>query len=193
MLEGILDIRLLPPWSPSSVKADLVAALSRAHHLQAGIGYWTIDDALFGPDLARTLCEDSGFACVDLHAPTDVDALASLALQGAHLRIYYEDIPTYTDAGRKEPACLLHSKMLVLWAKDKTAELWVGSHNWTNRAILGLNVEASLAIRLRDRAPLFRAAAGYLAMIKRISARSTPRRLTCTKRYRESCRTGWCR
>jgi hypothetical protein len=94
MLEGILDIRLLPPWSPSSVQSDLVAALSRAEHLQAGIGYWTIDDALLGPHLARTLRDERGFACVDLHPPTDVDALASLARQGAHLRVYYEDIAT---------------------------------------------------------------------------------------------------
>jgi hypothetical protein len=39
MLEGILDIRILPPWSPSSVKFDLTATLSRADHLQAGIGF----------------------------------------------------------------------------------------------------------------------------------------------------------
>ncbi len=169
MLEGILDIRLLPSWSPSSVQDDLAASLARADHLQAGIGFWTINDALLGPHLARALGGERGFACVDLHSPTDVDALASVARQGAQLRIYYEDIPTYTDSGRREPPSLLHAKMLLFWSKDRTAELWVGSHNWTNRAILGLNVEASLVIRLRDTAPLFRAAAAYLANMKRIS------------------------
>jgi hypothetical protein len=169
MLDGILDIRLIPPWTPSSVRGDLMTALARADVLQAGLGCWTIHDALVGPHLARTLGHERGFACVDLHAPTDVDALASVARRGAHLRVYYEDIPTFTDSGRKEPPSLLHAKMLLFWSKDRTAELWVGSHNWTNRAILGLNVESSIVIRLRDGAPLFGAVAKYLAKIKKIS------------------------
>src|SRR5688500_5235303 len=161
MTDGIIDIQLIPQWSSSRVTANLTAALSFAHHRQAGIGYWTIQDALLGPDLARTLRDDEGFAGVDLHPPTDVDALAALAAQGANLRVYYEGIPTYTAGRRKEPPCLLHSKMLLFSAEDRTAELWVGSHNWTNRGLLGLNVEASLVVRLRDWSPLFRAATEY--------------------------------
>ena len=45
MDDGILDVSLLPAWSPSSVRAALTAALSRSTRLQAGIGYWTIDSA----------------------------------------------------------------------------------------------------------------------------------------------------
>jgi hypothetical protein len=64
--------------------------------------------------------------------------------------------------------------MLLFWSKDRTAELWVGSHNWTNRAILGLNVEASLVIRVRDTAPPFRAAAGGCVHRGRASPRQHP-------------------
>ena len=85
------------------------------------------------------------------------------------MHVYYEDIPTYTDQGRKEPPCLLHAKMLLFWANDGTAELWVGSHNWTKRALLGLNVEASLVVRLAQSSPLFTAAADYLAHMKAIA------------------------
>lgn len=169
MDDGILDVSLLPAWSPSSVRSALIAALSRSTLLQAGIGYWTIDSALLGPDLVRALEHASGFACVDLHPPTDVEALAALANQGGRVHIYYEEIPTYTDRGRKEPPCLLHTKMLLFWSKDRTAELWVGSHNWTKRAILGLNVEASLIVRLRDSSQVFIAAAEYLSRIKAIA------------------------
>lgn len=169
MDDGILDIALLPAWSPSSVREALTAALSRCARLQAGIGYWTIDPALLGPGLVQALQHESGFACVDLHPPTEVDALAALASQGGRVHVYYEDIPTYTDQGRKEPPCLLHAKMLLFWASDGTAELWVGSHNWTKRAILGLNVEASLIVRLKDSSPLFAAASDYLARMKAIS------------------------
>lgn len=73
------------------------------------------------------------------------------------------------DVGRKELPCLLHAKMLLFWSKGRTAELWVGSHNWTKRAILGLNVEASLIVRLTDSSPLFAAAAEYLARMKGIA------------------------
>ena len=105
MDEGIMDVKLLPTWSPSSVKSEIVSALSRSQLLQAGIGYWTVTDALFGPHLTPALRDDSGFACIDLHPPTDVDVLAGLAGKGSHLYIYYEDIPTYTDQKRKEPPC----------------------------------------------------------------------------------------
>ena len=63
---GILDVALLPAWSPSSVRETLTVALSRSTRLQAGIGYWTIDPALLGPDLVRALQDEHGFACVDL-------------------------------------------------------------------------------------------------------------------------------
>ena len=169
MDDGILDIALLPAWSPSSVKAALTAALSRSTRLQAGIGSWTSDSALLGHVLVRAIQHESGFVCVDLHPPTEVDALATMATQGGRVHVYYEDIPTYTDQGRKEPPCLLHAKMLLFWSKDGTAELWVGSHNWTKRAILGLNVEASLVVRLKDSSPLFAAAADYLSRMKGIA------------------------
>lgn len=169
MDDGILDIALLPAWSPSSVREALTAALSKCTRLQAGIGYWTIAPALLGPALVRALQHESGFACVDLHPPTEVEALASLTRQGGRVHLYYEDIPTYTDQGRKEPPCLLHAKMLLFWANDGTAELWVGSHNWTKRAILGLNVEASLVVRLKDSSALFAAASDYLARMRGIS------------------------
>ncbi len=96
MDDGILDIALLPAWSPSSVKAALTAALSRATRLQAGIALWTIDAALLGPDLVRAIQHENGFVCVDLHPPTEVEPLAALARQGGRVHVYYEDIPTYT-------------------------------------------------------------------------------------------------
>jgi len=59
--------------------------------------------------------------------------------------------------------------MLLFWANDGAAELWVGSHNWTKRALLGLNVEASLVLRLTMSSPLFAAAADYLARMKAVA------------------------
>ena len=74
-----------------------------------------------------------------------------------------------TDYGHPDPPYLLHTKVLLFWSKRGTAILWVGSHNWTRRAIEGLNVEASFVIRLRDSSPLFCDAADYLAKVKTFS------------------------
>ncbi len=169
MDDGLLEINLLPAWDSPNVRLKLKSALSRSQLLQAAVAYWTVNDKMFGSCLPRALSHASGFLCVDLHPPTDIDALASLVRQGSHVRLYCEDISTYTDDGRKEPPYLLHAKMLLFWSNDRTAELWIGSHNWTNRAILGLNVEASIVLRLRDSAGLFCTAANYLEKIKTIS------------------------
>ena len=167
MDDGIFEIKLLPAWSPSNIQAVLKSALSRSQFLQAGIAYWTVNDQIFGSSLLRALGEDNGFLCVDLHPPTDIDALAALVRKGAHVYLFCEDITT-PDTGRKERPHLLHTKMLLFWLKDQTVELWVGSHNWTTRSIAGLNIESSIVIRARNSSILFADAAQYLQKIKQI-------------------------
>lgn len=92
MVDRILDIALRPAWTPSSVQPALADALTRATHLQAGIGFWTINAALLGPDLVRVLRHKRGFACVHLHPPTEVEALADVVQQGGRVHVYYEDV-----------------------------------------------------------------------------------------------------
>ena len=45
----------------------------------------------------------------------------------------------------------------------------MGSHNWTKRSPLGLNVEASLVVRATQASPLVAAAADYLASMQAIA------------------------
>ena len=168
MDDGILEIKLLPAWSPSSVQAVLKSALSRSQFLQAAVAYWTVNDNMCGPSLPTALRDDNGFLCVDLHPPTDIDALAALARKGARIYLFCEEITT-PDMGRKERPHLLHTKMLLFWLKDQTVELWVGSHNWTNRAIAGLNIECSIVVKGRNSSILFADAAQYLHKIKQVS------------------------
>src|SRR5438552_4731124 len=169
MDDGIIEVNLLPSWDRPSVRGALKSAFSRCQLLQAGIAYWTVKDSMFGACLPSALGHASGFLCVDIHPPTDIDALAELVKKGSHVHLYCEDVTTYADDGRKDPPYLLHTKMLLFWSPDRTAELWIGSHNWINRAVLGLNVEASHVLRLHDSASLFCEAADYLGKIKNIS------------------------
>ena len=113
MDDGIFEIKLLPAWSPSNIQAVLKSALSRSQFLQAGIAYWTVNDQIFGSSLPRALRDDNGFVCVDLHPPTDIDALAALVRKGAHVYLFCEDITT-PDTGRKERPHLLRHKDVAL-------------------------------------------------------------------------------
>ena len=62
----------------------------------------------------------------------------------------------------KVPPHLLHPKVLLFNANDGGAELWVGSHNWTARALTGVNIEGSLVIRLQRDAELYVRVAEFL-------------------------------
>ena len=168
MDDGVLDLKLCPEWDSPSIRRALEVSLSKSTLLQASVAFWTVSDNLLNNKISPALQDKSGFLCVDLHLPTDIDALADLVRSGANVSIFCEEIATYTDNKRKEPPCLLHPKILLFWSTDGTAELWVGSHNWTNRAILGLNVEASIVIKMKATAPLFYDAASYLQKIKSI-------------------------
>jgi hypothetical protein len=168
MIEDILDIKLLPVWNSPSVRPTLSRCIQQSQLLQAAIAYWTVDGSVFGRPLVERISPPNGFLCADLHMPTDIDALAALVRNGAHVRLFCEDITTYRADGKKEPPFLLHTKFLLFLKRDKTAELWVGSHNWTNRALMGLNIESSLVIQMRDSARLFFEAVEYLEKVKSV-------------------------
>jgi len=166
--DGILDVRLCPDWNSPSVLASLKTVLTKCSVMQGAVAYWTVGDALFADRLSSVLSQHDSFMCVDIHLPTDIDRLAQLVCKGANVRLYSEEIPTYSDSNKKEPSYLLHSKILLFWFSDSTAELWVGSHNWTNRAILGLNIETSVIFKLDMTSRLFFDAAEYLQKIRSV-------------------------
>jgi hypothetical protein len=168
MLDGVTNIELLPAWTSPDVRARLASGLTRAQVLRSAVAYWTVGPDFVHPFLSQRLAAPNGFLCVDIHLPTDIDQLASLVRKGADVRLYCEEITTYRDDHLKEPPYLVHSKMLLFWLPDRTAELWVGSHNWTRRALIGLNVETSIVIKMKDSSALFVAAVEYLDEIKKI-------------------------
>jgi hypothetical protein len=49
---------------------------------------------------------------------------------------------------------------------EEPDELWVGSHNWTARALTGVNIEASLRVRLTSDSKLYADAANFLTEIR---------------------------
>jgi len=168
-IDGISSIEMAPDWNARDVRARIASCIARAHTLRSSIAYWTVPPDFVSPLLASRMTEPDGFLCVDGHLPTDIDQLAALVRLGASVRIRCEDIATYReDNKRQEPLYLIHAKILLFWMRDRTAELWVGSHNWTRRGIAGLNVESSLIVRMSDSSNLFTQAIEYLERIKRV-------------------------
>lgn len=168
-IDGISSIEMTPDWHVRDIRARIKKSIAAAHTLRSSIAYWTVPPAFVSPLLASRLKEPDGFLCVDGHLPTDIDQLAALVKLGASVRIHCEDIPTYRQDGKKpEPLGLVHGKIMLFWMRDRTAELWVGSHNWTRRGIAGLNAESSLVVRMSDSCALFAQAVEYLERIKKV-------------------------
>jgi hypothetical protein len=68
----------------------------------------------------------------------------------------------------------MHPKLLIFDYKGSDSELWVGSHNWTARALTGVNIEASLSVRLQREAELYADAASFVANVRSQCVRFDP-------------------
>jgi len=129
-MDGILNLELTPDWYHPDVRSRLADAIKKAKAMRASIAYWTVATDFVDDLLAQRLSGPDGFLCRRLSPTTDIDQLARLVERGAAVHIHCADLPT----PRREPPQLVHSKILFFWMADRTAEIWVGSHNWTRRA-----------------------------------------------------------
>jgi hypothetical protein len=64
--------------------------------------------------------------------------------------------------------------MLLFDLSPASAELWVGSHNWTARALTGVNIEASIRARVETGSRLYIESAGFLESIRSQCERFDP-------------------
>ncbi len=166
-MTGIRSIRLAPTTPATGVSDELRDELRAGGSLHAGVGYWTLRHTDF-PGLAPAL-DESGFLCVDLSLPTSVDRLSELHSAGANVYLHLEQTTSsssWEGPVPRMPNGLMHTKLLLFDRPDGTARLWCGSHNWTSRALGGLNIEASLVVDLDQGCELHRTAAAFLLRIR---------------------------
>ena len=130
----------------NNVKPRLEELIKQAECLRMAVAYWTIPNDYFGDDLIELLKKKESFACVDISSPTDIDELCKLAKQSCNLYFYTESL--VWDGKNKQPnnRNLLHSKVLLFDLPKNLASIWIGSHNWTDRSLIGKNIETSLEI-----------------------------------------------
>ena len=140
--------------------------MDSAAGLSAAVAYWTVGPNFVSPNLSARIAPRNGFLCVDLHLPTDIDNLAELKRAGGNVYLFILDVKTVSDHGNDEKRWLLHSKMLLFDKNDGTSELWVGSHNWTRRALMGLNIESTVRLQCMADSPILKGARSYLEGIR---------------------------
>ena len=165
-LTGVTDIEFVPVFDDREVVGRLQPAIKGANRLRAAVAYWCVGISELGASLVDRLSGD-GFLCVDIHLPTDIDRLCQMKLAGANVYLYLlNPNPQPGELKSKVPPHLLHPKQLLFDYADEPAELWVGSHNWTARALTGVNIEASLRVRLTSESKLYSDAADFLNAIR---------------------------
>lgn len=175
----ILSIELLHPLDqPPAFFHRLQQSVINAQAIRGAVAFWTIDPNLVTPSLSERLAATNGFLCVDLHLPTSVEMLAHLYQQmkltdptGKHLYLHLRDLEGVTEirsGNTGMPEHLLHTKSMLFDFNDGTAEVWIGSHNWTRRALVGLNIEASIVVRVAQSSELYHQTVRMLEQIRRL-------------------------
>lgn len=160
-----------------ATRNDLNRVIEHSVRLRMVVAFWTIDPDAISTKLCTLLQQDGSFACVDVHKPTNIDHICILAQKGARMLFHGKKIIEKKKPDGKTPSLptnLLHSKFLLFDLSDEEAELWVGSHNWTEYALGGINIETSLRVRLSRSSILYRQSELLLNDIRRECAPVAP-------------------
>lgn len=165
-LSGIESIDIVPDPDYPSVVKRLRNSISKSDTLRAAVAYWTIESDKISDKLALKFSGE-GFLCVDINYPTDIDDLNRLSTMGGNIYLHLlKPNPQPGELRIKMPPHLMHAKTLLFDFDENKAELWVGSHNWTARALSGLNFEASTITNLSITSDLYQSAENLLNSIR---------------------------
>ena len=170
LMQGIKDIELIPTLGDSiNIVPRLKRLFDDAHSVKAAIAFWTFSfqklTSILGPCGTGAFQGSGSFLCVDIQEPTNIGALASLDQNNVNIHL---NLRRLHPAVKKLTSStgLLHTKVLVVDKNDGDAEIWVGSHNWTQFALRGPNTEATLAIMCDHLSPLYSEVTYFLNDIK---------------------------
>ena len=140
--------------------------------INAAVCYWTMPPNELSPEFVSALSHRESCLVVDIHAPTSIDSLSKLNLAGANVFLYLFQIVGKTEVIDSKGIAdhLMHAKVFVFDYGTREIKVWVGSHNGTRRALLGVNFEfASVVTCVRD-SDLHLKALRFVEGIKNISA-----------------------
>ena len=139
--------------------------------INAAVCYWTIPLDDLAPEFISALRHKDSCLVVDIHSPTSIDSLTKLNLVGAHVFLYLFQIVGKTEVADSKgiPDHLMHAKIFVFDYGTSEIKIWVGSHNGTRRALLGLNFEFATVISCERDSDLHLKALRFIDEVRNIS------------------------
>ena len=188
--DQILQIEMLHPLDqPQMFYTRLRTSISQATAMRGAVAFWTIHPHFVSATLPKLLDKPDSFLCLDIHPPTSIDLLCELAKEvswisgrcASHdpsIYVHLRDLEGQTEirgANSEMPDELLHTKTLLFDLGDGVAEIWVGSHNWTRRAMVGVNIESSLVARVSTSSALYQQISRMLDQIRQLCQPFDPR------------------
>lgn len=140
--------------------------------INAAVCYWTMPPNDLGPEFLSALRHKDSCLVVDIHSPTSIDSLAKFNQAGANIYLYLFQIVGKTEVpdARGIPDHLMHAKVFVFDYGSNEIKIWVGSHNGTRRALLGLNFEFASVITCDRGSSIHLKAMHFIDHIKKISS-----------------------
>lgn len=158
----INKVKLIPDIPQKSVLPMLRGLSDQSICTKASIAYWTIPEEIVGAGFTASISNKNflhagnGFLCVDISHPTNIDSLAEIVKNHGNVFLYiYKSSGQAEDSHTKNmPSHLLHSKLILFKLKNGENVIWIGSHNATNRALQGLNIETSILLYVSADDPL---------------------------------------
>jgi len=141
-------------------------SLQKCLNVKGAVAFWTIDTK-FLPSLTKALKNKNSYYCIDIHKPTNIDYIENFHNLGCNLYLHlYEYNAKHKEEKYYDPKYLLHSKVILLEFPDNLIEVWIGSHNFTRRAILGLNIELSVIVKSKMNSKIYDETLTFLEVVK---------------------------
>jgi hypothetical protein len=183
-MNEITDIKLVS--HPEAARIELQNEIMNSLHLRGAIAFFTTPPPK-SPNF-HNLLQHPGFLVCDLHPPTNIDYLNTLSSNGCDIFLDWE---RYSGPKiRSESRGLMHAKVLLFDRADESARIWVGSHNWTGRALTGLNVEASIVISTHQGSSIYSRIEDFLEHTKKRATAFNPHRVSFYKQLQRGITAG---
>jgi hypothetical protein len=151
------QVELLPIEPRSSVQHRIKELVSESTCIRGAVAFWALSATSYGSEFGRKLGRE-GFLCVDIQRPTNIEALRDLRECGGNvlLHLWRASGATELPGTLGLPKNLLHSKIMLFDLPGGRATAWIGSHNGTNRAVAGINIETSVLVHLNRESALYK-------------------------------------
>jgi hypothetical protein len=161
------SIEFIPPSAQRNVLGKLNELIEKSIELKGLVCYWTIPHEILHDSFAKKI-SDKGFIAIDIHEPTNIDSLVPLVEMRSNIFLHlYKTTGTSEFPGtRKLPSYLMHSKIFFFKINSQRAIIWIGSHNATNRALQGGNIESSVLVTTALKSDFCRSVIYFLDEVK---------------------------